>query len=211
MLDSLREERLRKLRHLQALKLDVYPAEVRRTSSIAGAIKSFSPWSKSKKKIYLVGRIKSIRDQGKIIFLTIADQDGEIQGVIQKSNIKDFDLLRDSMDIGDFIEVAGILFKTKRGERSVEAHNLRIVAKALLPIPSEFYGLHDIETRLRKRYLDLLTHSEVRELFRRKNVFWKTIRDFLTDEGFLEVETPGHGGVSWRSRCGAVHNPPQCP
>lgn len=172
------------------MKLDAYPAEVRRTSSIADAIKNFSSWSKSKKRISIVGRVKSIRDQGKIIFLTIADQSGEMQGVVQKSNIKDFDLWSESLDMGDFIEVSGSLFKTKRGERSIEARDLRIVAKALLPIPSEFYGLHDTETRLRKRYLDLLTHPEVRELFIKKNVFWKTVREFLTKEGFLEVETP---------------------
>jgi lysyl-tRNA synthetase, class II len=190
MLDSLREERLRKLRHLQALKLDVYPAGVRRTSSIAEALKSFSSWSKSKRKIYLIGRVKSIRDQGRIVFLTVADQDGEMQVVVQKSNIKDFELWKDSLDSVDFIEVSGVLFKTKRGERSIEARGLRIITKALLPIPSEFYGLHDVETRLRKRYLDLLTHSKNRELFRKKNIFWKTIREYLTKEGFLEVETP---------------------
>ncbi len=190
MLDSLREERLRKLRHLQAIKLDVYPAEVRRTSSIKEAIKSFASWSRLKKRIYLVGRVKSIRDQGKIIFLTIVDQGGEIQAVVQRSNTKEFELWKNSLDLGDFIEVSGKLFKTKRGERSIEAHNLRIVTKALLPIPSEFYGLHDVETRLRKRYLDLLTHPETRELFVKRSVFWGAIREYLTREGFLEVETP---------------------
>ncbi len=189
MLDSLRDERLRKLRHLQSLKIDAYPAEVHRTASIAEAIKNFPSWSKSKKRISLVGRVRSIRDQGKIVFLTISDQDGEMQVVIQESNLKDFELWKNSMDNGDFIEASGTLFKTNRGEKSIEARAVRIVGKALLPIPSEFYGLRDTELRLRKRYLDLMTSPESREMFRKKNIFWKTVRDFLTKEGFLEVET----------------------
>ena len=190
MLDSLREERLRKLRNLQALKFDVYPATSRRTTSISGALKSFWLWSKVRKKIYLVGRIKSIRDQGKIMFLTIADQDEEIQVVVQDSNIEDFKIWKDSLDVGDFIDVYGILFKTKRGERSIEARRLWIVGKTLLPIPSEFYGVHNIEIRLRKRYLELLTYPKSRELFKKKNVFWQTIREFLTARGFSKLETP---------------------
>ncbi|MCL5224410.1 MAG: OB-fold nucleic acid binding domain-containing protein, partial [Patescibacteria group bacterium] len=190
MLDSIREERLRKLKHLQALKLDIYPAKVQRTASLSEAVKKFAPWSKSKKRIYLVGRVKSVRDQGRILFMTIADQDGEIQVVAQQSTLKDFELWKHSVDMGDFVEVAGTLFKTERGQISISARGLRIVSKALLPIPTEFYSLHDVETRLRKRYLDLLTHPETRDLFRKKNIFWKTIRDYLAKEGFMEVETP---------------------
>ncbi len=189
MLDSLREERVRKLKHLEALGLDAYPAKVRRTAPIAEVIRSFISWSKAKKKIYVSARIKSLRDQGGIMFLTLTDESGEIQAVLHKS-LKDFDLWKNSLDIGDFIEVGGDLFKTKRGEKSIEAKTLRLIVKTIRPIPSEFYGLQDTEVRLRKRYLDLLTHPELRELFRKKALFWKTVRDLLTKEGFLEVDTP---------------------
>ena len=189
MLDSLMEERVRKLRHLQALGFDAYPATVRRTAAIGKISDSFPAWSRGGKKVYVAARIKSLRDQGGIVFITIADASGEIQAVLQKTNLKDFDLWKSSLDIGDFVEVGGTLFKTKRGEKSIEAKTLRLIVKALRPIPSEFYGLHNTETRLRKRYLDLLTHPELRDLFRRKNIFWKTIREFLSREGFLEVET----------------------
>jgi lysyl-tRNA synthetase class 2 len=190
MLDALRGERIRKLRHVQALGFDAYPATVKRTAPLSTIVANFSSWSRAGKKIYAAARIKSMRDQGGIVFLTLADESGEIQAVLQKINLKDFDIWKETLDVGDFVEVSGKLFKTKRGEKSIEARTLRLLVKALRPIPSEFYGLHDTETRLRKRYLDLLTHPELRDLFRKKNVFWKTIREFLTGEGFLEVETP---------------------
>ncbi len=190
MLDSLKEERIKKLRHLQALGLDTYPATVKRSAPISEILQKFTVWNRTGKAVFAAGRIKSIRDQGGIIFTTLADGSGEIQVVLQKTALKDFDLWKGALDIGDFVEVGGKLFKTKRGESSVQVRNLRLLVKALRPIPSEFYGLHDVETRLRKRYLDLLTHPELRDLFRKKNIFWKTIREFLIGESFLEVDTP---------------------
>jgi len=190
MLDSLREERIKKLHHLNALGFDAYPATVKRTASISETLLEFSSLSRSGKGVYVTARIKSIRDQGGIIFATLMDESGEIQIVLKKTDLKDFDLWKGSLDMGDFVEVQGKLFKTKRGERSIEVKKIRIITKAILPIPSEFYGINDTETLLRKRYLDLITHSEVRDMFRKKSVFWKSIRDFLCNEGFIEVETP---------------------
>jgi len=100
-----------------------------------------------------------------------------------------FTLIQNTLDVGDFIEVCGTLFATKRGEKSISPTLVRIIGKSIRPLPSEWYGLEDTEIRLRKRYLDMLTHPEIRELFIKKDIFWTTIRNFLKNEEFREVET----------------------
>lgn len=190
MIESLREERLKKLNNLKAAGIDPYPAKSKRTHVIAEAIKGFGALSKSNKKIFVVGRIRSIRGQGGISFMDLKDESGAIQVVVKKDVFKDLDFWRDNLDIGDFIEVSGILFKTKRGEKSIELRTIKILSKSLRPIPSEYYGVNDIETRLRKRYLDFLGNPETKELFRKKSIFWAETRRYLENAGFLEVETP---------------------
>jgi lysyl-tRNA synthetase class 2 len=130
------------------------------------------------------------RDQGKIIFADIDDGTGSVQALITRVKTTDFELIKRTLDIGDFVEVEGTLTKTKKGEKSIEAKSARIIVKAIKPIPSGFYGIEDTEIRLRKRYLDLATNPETREMFRKKTVFWKTFREALEEQGFLEVETP---------------------
>ncbi len=190
MLDDLRKERLQKRKNLEATGLDVYPATVKRIDTLSGILKKFTALKKSGKKISVVGRITALRGQGAIIFLDIKDENAGLQIVFRQDVAKNFILIRDNLDIGDFIEATGKIFITKRGEKSIEAAELRIISKTLRPIPSEWYGLSDVETRLRKRYLDLLTHPELRDLFRKKTAFWENFREFLISEGFLEVETP---------------------
>lgn len=190
MIDSLRDERLKKLNNLKAAGIDPYPAKSKRTHTIAEAIKGFGALSKSKKKVFIVGRIRSIRGQGGISFMDLKDESGAIQVVIKKDLFKNLDFWRDNLDIGDFIEVSGALFKTKRGEKSVGLKTIKILSKSLRPIPSEYYGVQDVETRLRKRYLDFLGNPELKELFKKKSTFWGETRKYLESAGFLEVETP---------------------
>lgn len=191
MIDSLIEERLKKLKNIQAKGIDPYPARSKRTHAINSAVEGFSALSKGKKKVYLTGRIRAVRGQGGIMFIDLKDESGSIQVVAKKDTLhNDFDFWRDNLDIGDFIEVAGPLFKTKRGEKSVDLKSLRILSKSLRPIPSEYYGVENIETKLRKRYLDLLVNKGTRELFVKKEKFWASVRGFLKNEGFAEVETP---------------------
>jgi lysyl-tRNA synthetase class 2 len=94
------------------------------------------------------------------------------------------------VEVGDFIEASGKLFKTKQDEKTLEVSDWQMLSKNIRPIPSEYYGLKDTEALLRKRYLDLMMNPETREIFRKKNIFWQTIRGFLTKERFLEVQTP---------------------
>jgi lysyl-tRNA synthetase class 2 len=203
MLDEIIRERRKKLEAIQKAKVDPYPARVARSFSIAHAITDFEKLEADKKSVSLAGRIASIRDQGRIIFADIVDETGKIQAVLNndimesvaataKSGNKaaNFALWQSVLDAGDFISVTGPLFLTKKGEKSVEVHELVMASKSLLPPPDKHYGIEDIETRLRKRYLDLIATPELRELFRKKTVFWETFRTELKKEGFLEVELP---------------------
>ncbi len=190
MIDALRDERLKKLSRLKEAGLETYPAETKRSFGVKEARDNFNKLSRAKKKIVLAGRVWSLRDQGNIVFLDLADESARIQAVLMKKNLKNFKLWKENLDRGDFISVAGPLFKTKKGEMSVEAKEVKILAKSLLPIPTEWYGVADDELRLRSRYLELLTDPAAKEMFRKKTDFWKAFRDFLLAEGFLEVETP---------------------
>ncbi|MDE2144638.1 MAG: lysine--tRNA ligase [Patescibacteria group bacterium] len=190
MLDSLIEERKKKLERIKERGLNPYPARVERDFSISEAIKDFSKLSLEEKKVALIGRVKSIRDQGGVIFADLGDESGTIQLVLKKDLLPDIDFWRENLDRGDFVSASGKLFETKRGEKSLEVSVFKMAVKSLRPTPSEFYGLQDAELRLRERYVDLLVNPEIREIFKKKSLFWKTVRDFMNQHEFLEVETP---------------------
>ena len=189
MLEDIIGERKQKLEKWRAFG-DPYPPRVKKSDGAKFLAENFSKLEKTKKKISLDGRVTSIRDQGNILFVDVQDESGRIQAVLNKRETKNFSAVKASLDAGDFLSVSGTLFKTKKGEKSVLAKDALIVAKSLRPIPKEWFGLEDVETKLRKRYLDSIVNPHVRELFRKKNSFWRTVRDFLMDEGFLEVENP---------------------
>jgi lysyl-tRNA synthetase class 2 len=125
------------------------------------------------------------------MFADLQDGTGvKLQAVIKKDNLKDFGALKDGLDIGDFLEVGGVLFKTKKGEKSIEAKSARIIVKGLRPLPSVWHGLQDVEERFRKRYLDLLLNPDVKEKLVARSKIVEYLRASLSKEGFLEVETP---------------------
>ncbi len=165
-----------------------FPARVKRTKTIGDFLADFDP--KSGKKTSVVGRLYAWRDQGKLIFSDLRDGYGKIQIVLNERETKGFVLAKENVDIGDFLEAEGTPFLTKRGEKSILAKSVRIVAKSLRPIPSSWYGVEDPDIRLRKRYLDFLINEETKEIFRKKEIFWSSVRSFLKSEGFLEVEMP---------------------
>ena len=191
-IDKLKKVRIDKLKNLEKAGINPYPAEVLRTHTNQGALDKFSQLSKQKKRITLVGRIRSIRGHGGSTFCHIEDGSGQIQIYLKQNKVgkKEYQLFLDNIDIGDFTEVTGLLFKTKKGEKTLEVSKWRILAKALLPLPEEWYGLKDVEERFRKRYLDLILNKETKEKFKKRSEIIKKIRRFLDDDGFLEVETP---------------------
>ncbi len=191
MLEDIIKERRKKLEAIRAEGIDPYPAQVLRSFDIAHALEHFDGLSAvPAKKISLAGRIKSLRDQGRIIFADIADDTGKIQLVLKEENLENFGFWRSVLDRGDFISATGRLFATARGEKSLDVVKLQMASKSLLPLPDKWAGLEDEELRLRKRYLDLLATVDLREIFRKKMVFWDTFRKALLREGFLEVELP---------------------
>jgi len=152
----------------------------------------FNTLSRSQKEIILVGRIKSLRGHGGSLFLDIEDGTAKIQAFLKKDGVgeKRYKFFTDSFDIGDFIELRGILFKTKKGEKTIEISDFKMLAKSLLPLPEKWHGLQDVEERFRKRYLDLVFNPDVKKKFELRSLIIREIRQFMEKEGFLEVETP---------------------
>lgn len=188
-LDEIRATRLAKLNLLKEQGIDPYPAITARNSSNSEAIKDFEEG----KSLILVGRILSIRGQGKIIFFDFDDGTGKFQALLKKGEPlpeEKFDLFEKAFDIGDFIEVKGTLFLTKNGEKTILAEDVSMLSKSLLPLPEKWHGLSDVEERFRKRYLDLLSNPEVKERFIKRSRIIELIREFYLKEGFLEVDLP---------------------
>jgi lysyl-tRNA synthetase, class II len=193
-IEELRNTRIEKLKKLQAAGLLAYPAKTNRTNSITEVVeeKEFKKLSKSKKRIVLAGRIMAMRGHGGATFLDINDGSGKIQVIIKQDKIgeKGYQFFLDVFDIADFVEIKGILFTTQRGEKTIEAEDYKMLSKALLPLPEKWHGLQDVEEKLRKRYLDIIFNPEVKEMIVKRAIFWNSMREFLVEKRFLEVETP---------------------
>ncbi len=190
MLDDLIKERIKKRDALIAAGYDAYPARVSRSYEIEKVLNNFEELEKSQKSVSIAGRVIGRRGHGGVFFLDIRDGGGQMQAVAKKDNLKSFELFHDNLDIGDYVSALGPVFTTQRGEKSVDIKELLPIVKSLRPIPSEWYGVHDAETRLRQRYLELIVNPEVKELFKKKSRFWNEFRSSLIKSGFLEVETP---------------------
>jgi lysyl-tRNA synthetase class 2 len=189
----LRAERIRKLENLQALGVDCFPAKISLTGTRVKTTVARQMLDEGNiGTVLLAGRVMTIRGQGKILFVDLQDEAGKFQIVLKKDVLGEekINLFFDSIDAGDFAAFTGNLFVTQRGEKSLEATDWQILTKTILPIPSSFYGLENEEERMRKRYLDILLNPELKERFYRKAKFWKTVRNFLEERGFVEVETP---------------------
>lgn len=189
MLEDIVRDRKKKLAKYEE-KENAFPHKAKRTVFTHKFMERFAALARSKKTVTLAGRISAWRDQGKIVFGDLVDGSGKTQFVLNKKEMKGFDLPQATFETGDIVEVSGTAFKTKRGEKSLLVRSARMLAKGIRPIPSSWFGLEDVDTRLRKRYLDILLDEETKELFRKKALFWDTIRGFLKSEKYLEVEMP---------------------
>lgn len=191
-LEELRKTRLHKLELLQKAGMPAYPAKVPRTFCLADAKKNFAQFEADKKEVSLCGRVMAIRGQGAILFFVLDDGRSTFQAVVKKDvlNAELFELIVNAVDIGDIISVTGTFFVTQRGEQSILVTSWTMATKSLLPLPEKWHGLVDPDEKLRKRYLDFIMDADSREMFYKKAKFWKVTRNFLEEEGFLEVETP---------------------
>ncbi len=181
------KERLKKLKELEKRKINPYPDNFDKKNSAEECLRA-----KLGSKVKSAGRLMTRRELGKISFAKLRDETGDIQLVFQegKTSEKIFDFFKKYIDTGDFIGVEGEIIKTKTGEISILVKKIDLLSKAILPLPEKFHGLQNEEDKFRKRYLDIITNPEVKEIFRKRGETIKAIRDFLINRGFLEVDTP---------------------
>lgn len=189
-LEDIINHRKKKLENLVAAGMDPYPSVSERTHTNSDALDQFD--ALQGQSVTLVGRIRSMRGMGKLLFLHIEDGTARIQVLIKSDDIgaEKFAFFVDNFDLGDFIQATGSLFITKTEEKTLQATDYKMLAKSLRPLPSDYFGIEDTETKLRQRYLDILLNSETKELFVKKNKFWSSMRRYLVDNGFLELEMP---------------------
>jgi len=187
-IDEIRDERLKKIKEIEDEGINPFPISSERSFSVADVLKNFN---KIKKGIYLCGRVMAVRSHGGSVFFDISDGTEKIQAYLKKDDVEEkiFNLFQ-LVDIGDFLEVKGKLFKTKRGEKTIKVSQWKFLAKSLRPLPEKWHGLQDVEERFRKRYLDLLINPEVKERFLLRSKIISTLRTILLKEDFIEVETP---------------------
>lgn len=184
-LENLRKIRLEKLEKLKKLGINPFPSKSAKKQTISECLKSEG------KNVQTAGRLIGLRAHGGSTFADLKDETGQIQLFFSKDKLSTANNeLLSLLDIGDFIQASGEVDKTKAGQTTIFVNDLKLLAKSIRPIPSSFYGLKDVETRLRKRYIDLITNPEATDLFMKKAKFWTAARDFLIQSGFLEVETP---------------------
>ncbi len=196
-LEDIINHRKQKLDNLKAAGQDPFPPSTDRTHTNAEVIDNFETLESHHQQVVVVGRIRSMRGMGKLIFVHIDDgsggeSNGRIQVLIKADEIGDerFGFFLDNYDLGDFIQATGKVFVTKTGEKTVQAYDYKMLAKSLRPLPSEHFGIEDVELKLRKRYLDILLDKDTKELFVKKNKFWQSMRNFLNERGFLEMDMP---------------------
>ncbi len=191
-IDEIRDARIKKLEILRSRGVDPYPADPHRELSLADASRDFETLEKNKDEKWIAGRIMSIRGQGAIVFITLDDGTGTFQGLLKKDILGEDKLafFSEVVDIGDFVEILGTFFTTNRGEKTLEAHDWRMLTKSLRPLPEKWHGLVDVEERYRKRYLEIVMDKEVFDRFVLRGGIIKEIRAFFDNLGFLEIETP---------------------
>jgi len=191
-IEELRNARLMKLDAIQKAGIWAYPVGTKRTHTVSDAFLGWDDLARDEKEIVIAGRMKSMRGHGGLTFVDVQDGTGKMQAFFKKDGLgeKSYQFFCDNFDIGDFVEVRGILFVTKRGEKTIDVRGYKMLSKSLLPLPEKWHGLQDVEERYRKRYLDLIFNDEVKQKFIIRTKIIKAIRDFLDERGFMEVETP---------------------
>jgi lysyl-tRNA synthetase class 2 len=191
---SERERRLEKVAELRAVGDDPYPVRFDRTHSTAELHEQWGgidDGSETDAVVRVAGRIMLLRRQGKLTFATVRDGTGQVQLFVSRNVVGDQAHERfDDLDLGDWIGAEGVVMKTRRGELSVRVSSFELLAKALRPLPDKWHGLADVDTRFRRRYVDLLANDEARRVFATRFAVITALRRSLTDRGFVEVETP---------------------
>lgn len=189
------EKRRQKFLDLKEQKKDLFPNDFKVLHTIKAIRKAVDTFGdetiETGPTFVTAGRIMALNRFGKTAFLRFRDHTGQLQGYVRKDKIGDADYsFFKQIEVGDFIGIKGPMFQTKTGEWTLLALELRLLSKALRPLPEKFHGLRDPEKRYRKRYLDLIMNPEVYEIFVKRSQIVQSVRTFLLERDFLEVETP---------------------
>ena len=194
--NELLKVRLEKIAALKAAGVDLYPNNVRPQNTTAEILTEFGNsqaevLAELKQQFSIAGRLMAVRNFGKAAFVKIQDRKGQIQSYVAKDMLSEnsFFVFK-KLDIGDIVYISGKLFRTRTNELTIEAHDLRLLSKAIHPLPEKWHGLTDVETRYRQRHLDLISSPAVKEIFFRRSRIIQLIRQFMDKHDFLEVETP---------------------
>ena len=207
-LTELEQQRVKKLEQLRASGIEPYPRRVKRTHTIAKALAAFKAaeaagTDERGPQVAVAGRLQSMRVMGKVAFAHIEDGSGSIQLFLRIQNVgkETYEMFKKSFDLGDFVGAEGVLMRTRTGECSVLVEQVRMLSKAISPLPVikekeidgelvRYTAFSDVEERYRQRYADLACNPDVREVFRVRARILQTLRRFFDDHDFLQVETP---------------------
>jgi len=185
------EARQKKRDDLLAHGIEPYPVSINRTHTCRDAQDDFDHFETDGQTLVLAGRVRSIRRHGGSTFVVIEDGTNTFQLFIRKDSVEDsYDILVNSVDLGDILEARGTLMRTRTGEKTLAVVWFQILSKALLPLPEQWHGLSDVEMRYRHRELDLIANPSVKERFIIRSRLVSGLRRFLDESGFIEVETP---------------------
>jgi lysyl-tRNA synthetase class 2 len=180
--NQMREMRIKKLEELKEKGIDVYGRRF---------FKTYISEIKDEGNFKIAGRIIAIRGHGNASFADIVDSSGKIQVYFRKDIVgaENYEIFK-KLDIGDIVGIEGEVFRTKTGEKTILVKSFTLLSKSLRPLPEKWHGLRDVEIRFRKRYLDLIMNESAREIFKKRVMILKFMREYLNNIGFVEVETP---------------------
>lgn len=188
-IDELKAQRITKLNALRDAKIEPYPAHTDVNSTCDKFLNNFS--ESDTFEYILAGRVMNARSFGALTFAKLSDGETILQLVIESEHSpSSAEFFANYVDAGDYVQVTGKSYITKKGEKSLLVSGIKMLSKSLLPLPDKYAGLQDEEEKMRKRYLDILLDNDKKDLFYKKAKFWKVVRSFLDEHGFLEVETP---------------------
>ncbi|MFB0557397.1 MAG: lysine--tRNA ligase [Dehalococcoidia bacterium] len=190
-LERITQQRIDSLSRIRARGIDPYPHSYHPSHTIQQAITLFKQQKEGFQTISLAGRVMARRSMGKMTFFDIRDGSGKIQLCFRYNSLaqEKYEFLKE-VDIGDIIGVEGKLFRTKKGEITLEVSNYTMLCKSLRPLPEKWHGLADVEKRYRQRYLDLISNEDARTIFTLRSQIITEVRNFLNSQGFIEAETP---------------------
>jgi len=189
---NVREGRIQKLTDLIDLGVNPYPYSYERNAAAADLQKKYDhleSGQETEDSYKIAGRIMAMRNTG--MFIDLMDSSGKVQVFCHKDNLSEAQMkVLKLLDVGDIAGFQGTVRRTPRGELSIKATKIKLLSKSLQPLPEKFHGLTDVEIRYRQRYVDMIVNPEVRDTFKKRSLIIQKIREFLTKQGFLEVETP---------------------